>query len=79
MHLRLMGANEKGLDYLNTLPKELKKSIITSFKNLEDNDIVQSEIKATRLYSLLANYDIQKEEYKIPIILGGKNDNKRNS
>lgn len=79
MHLRLMGANEKGLDYLNTLPKELKKSIITSFKNLEDNDIVQSEIKATLLYSLLANYDIQKEEYKIPIILGGKNDNKRNS
>lgn len=76
-YLRMLGASLKGLEYLKKLPKEVKAEIITSFKNREDNPLVKAELKATSVYGLLANgFDLVMEEYKIPIIIGGKNDNK---
>jgi len=78
-YLRILGANQTGLNYLNTLPKATKEKIITSFKNLEENKLVKMELKATKLYGLLTNkINLYLEEYKVPIIIGGKNDNKRN-
>lgn len=77
-YLRLLGSSDQGLTYINSLPKTTKSKIITSFKNLEKDDLVQTELKATKIYGLLTNQpNIYLNEYKIPII-GGKNDDKRN-
>jgi predicted nucleotidyltransferase len=73
--LRMLGADDKGLEYLKRLPKEIKKSIITTFKQHETEDLIEKELQATRLYGLLADRELfEAEEYKIPIILGGNND-----
>lgn len=74
-YLRLLGSNEAGFKYINTLPKETKKKIITSLKNLEDNIIVECELKATRLYDLITDSNTLQEEYKIPIKKGEYNGN----
>lgn len=70
-YLRLLGANDNGLSYLNQLPKEIKNIIITSFKK-NDNDLVLKELQATKLYGIITKQnDLYLEEFKIPI-LGGK-------
>lgn len=75
-YLRMLGSNQKGLDYINKLPKKIKSQIITSFKNQEGNPLVASELSATQIYGILAGKpELTMEEYKIPIIIGGNNDN----
>lgn len=70
-YLRILGTNDKGLSYLNQLPKEIKNIIITSFKK-NDNDLVLKELQATKLYGIITKQnDLYLEEFKIPI-LGGK-------
>lgn len=65
-YLRVLGMNDNGKKYINSLPKDIKKQIITSFKN-NDNDLVNIELKATKLYGIITNnYDLYKEEYNIP-------------
>lgn len=73
-YLRVLGASNNGLEYLNTLPKTTKSKIITSLKNLDSNEFVQIELKATKIYEILTNKKIYIKEFKIPII-GGRNDN----
>lgn len=75
-YLRMLGSNQKGLDYINKLPRRIKSQIITSFKNQEGNPLVASELSATQIYGILAGKpELTMEEYKIPIIIGGNNDN----
>ena len=63
--------NNKGKIFISKLKKDIKKSIITSFKNHEDNLIVQYELLATKLYGIITDKnDLYLNEYKIPIILG---------
>lgn len=63
---RVLGMNEIGKKHINSLPKEIKKEIITSFKNI-NNEIVDIELKASKLYGILINnYDLYKEEFNIP-------------
>jgi len=69
-YLRMLGSNDAGLKYISSLPKEVKKNIITSFKNIQNNVVVDFEIKATKLYDLLTNSENIIEEYKIPIKKG---------
>ena len=55
-----------GKKHINSLDKEIKKDIITSFKNI-DNDLVNLELKATKLYGIITNnFDIYIEEFNIP-------------
>lgn len=71
-YFRVLGASDKGLNYINKLPKTTKAKIITSFKNMENNDLVLQELKATKLYGLITNQpNLYLEEFKVPII-GGK-------
>ena len=45
----------------------MKIKIITSFKNKEDNELVNIELLVTKLYGIITNnYDLYKEEYNIP-------------
>lgn len=67
-YLRVLGMNENGKNYLNKLPKETKKIIITSLKGKTDINS-KYELQATKLYGLITGNDnIYLNEYKIPII-----------
>lgn len=67
-YLRILAMNQIGKSYINTLNKQIKKQIITSFKNNE-NDIVDTELKVSKLYSLLVNEpDLYINEFKTPYI-----------
>lgn len=67
-YYRILGFNEKGRKYINTLPKSLKNNLKTSLKN-ETNATAILELRATKLYCLLTNQNIFDEEFKIPIKL----------
>jgi len=65
-YLRILGMNNIGKKHIGSLNKETKSKIITSFKNI-NNDLVDIEIKATKLYGIITNnYDIYKQEFNIP-------------
>lgn len=66
-YVRILGFNKKGKLYINKLSKEIKNQIITSPKNT-NNKICINELKATKLYDLLTDKNLYKEEFKIPII-----------
>lgn len=66
-YLRVLGVSDKGKKHINSLDKETKKQIITTFKNINNNELVNLELKATKLYGIITNnFDIYKEEYNIP-------------
>lgn len=70
-YLRVLGMNSLGKSFISKLDKDTKKSIITTFKNHEENEIVKFELLSTKLYGIITNKkDFYLEEYKIPIILG---------
>ncbi len=65
-YLRILSMNDKGQKHLNTLPKDIKKQIITSFKNI-DNEIVSIELQTTKLWGIIAGKPlIYLEEYNVP-------------
>lgn len=72
-YLRLLGLNEKGEKYLQTLPKEAKQLIFSTPKNAKNlsftiNNILAYELNATKLYSFLSqNFDLIIQEYQLPI------------
>jgi hypothetical protein len=72
-----MSMNNIGKKYVNKLPKEIKKQIITSFKN-QDNYLVDIELKASKLFSLINNKpNLFINEFKTPYVEGAiRNDNK---
>ncbi len=69
-YLRVLGFNKNAKKYINKLPKEIKEKIITSPKN-SNNYYCLNELKATKLYDIITNSNIYKDEYKIPIIKEG--------
>jgi hypothetical protein len=74
-YLRVLAAYNPGLAYINKLPKATKAKIITTFKNKENDELVNIEVQATKIYGLITKQpNIYLDEYKMPII-GGRNDN----
>ncbi len=63
-YIRILGFNSKGKQYLSKIKKEIQIPIITNF-----NSVLENELKYTKIYSLLTNKDITKEELKTPIII----------
>jgi hypothetical protein len=71
----MLGSNPRGLEYIRRLPKNVKSKIITSFKNQEENPLVRAELAATQIYAVVAGRpELTMEEYRIPIITGGRNE-----
>lgn len=71
-YIRLLGVNNNGLKYINSLNKETKNMLFASAKELKDNElcskILDIELKATKLYSLITNDDtLFIKEYQLPI------------
>lgn len=66
-YLRVLGMNDNGKKHISTLNKVTKSKIITTFKNKENNELVNIELLTTKLYGIITNnYDLYKEEYNIP-------------
>lgn len=66
LYLRILGITKNGEKHLKTLDKDTKKKIITSFKN-NDNEIVLSELKATKLYDIITTSNTYLNEFKVPL------------
>lgn len=61
-YLRVLGFNSSGIKYLTSLEDI---NFITNIKNI-NNNILNEEIKATKLYSILTNKDYLLDEFKFP-------------
>jgi hypothetical protein len=71
-YLRLLGINKVGLNYINSLDKQIKNNIFASVKEINNNDlyynILDIELQATKLYSVLTNDEnLLIKEYQLPI------------
>lgn len=72
IYLRILGIDNFGLNYINTLKKETKNNIFSSVKELKENqicyNILEIELLATKLYSVITNNnDLLLKEYQVPI------------
>lgn len=68
-YLRILGMNKVGKKHLSSLSEEAKSKIITSYKNIEKSDIIDIELRVTKLYGLITGNDqLYYEEFKVPII-----------
>lgn len=68
-YIRILGFNKNGKNYLNTIKKEVTLPLITSYKNLEENKLLEIEYRATLIYSLLVNDpSLIERELQKPII-----------
>lgn len=65
-YLRILGFNQIGLNYINTLPKTLKNRLKTTLKK-ENSQTGLLELEASKLYDLLTNQNTFDDEFKIPI------------
>lgn len=61
-YIRILGFNKKGQEYLNKIKKEVKLPLITNY-----NKLLDIELRATKVYSLVAK-DIVKDELNKPIM-----------
>ena len=70
LHLRILGFNQKGREYLNKVKKDIKLPIYTSYKE-NISHIFDIEFKSTYIYSLIVNDPILiEQEFKNkPIIM----------
>lgn len=73
-YLRLLGMSDKGKKYLSTLDKELKSTIISNIKNIKDNEILNMELRASKLYDLITGKNTYLTEFKTPIKKETSND-----
>ncbi len=64
-YIRVLGFSKKGAKILKEIKNSVKVPIITKYKK-EYNDLFLDDLKASKLYSLIANYNY-KEEFKSSI------------
>lgn len=64
-YIRILGLDDKGKEILKNIKRKIDVPIITKYKK-EYDSLFKDDIKASKLYSLLCNYDY-KEEYQSSI------------
>lgn len=71
IYLRLLGTNKQGLDYIKCLDKRIKNMIFSNVNEITEEhnsyEILNNELKATKLFEYLTNSSILIDEYKLPI------------
>ena len=60
-YVRLLGFNNEGSKYLNSIKKDIELPIITKYRNI-DSKIKEYEDRAASIYSLITNEDVMKFE-----------------
>lgn len=63
-YIRILGFNEKGKKYLNSIKKEVEIPIITNYSSLKNNEMLQLEQRISSIYSLVYNEDLIQKELK---------------
>lgn len=67
-YLRILGMNEKGKKYLSKLDKDTKKMLISSISKLDNYpNILEYELKSSRLFDILTDKSTYELEFKTPI------------
>lgn len=67
-YIRVLGLDNKGKEVLKSVKNKIDVPVITKYKK-EYDSLFKDDIKASKLYSLLSNYDY-KEEYQSSIKKG---------
>ena len=62
-YIRLLGFTTKGKDYLSKIKKQINIPLITGYKK-NISKILDIELRITKIYSLVTNKDLIKEEYR---------------
>lgn len=62
-YIRILGFNQKGKSYLNSIKKELNIPIITNYKP-NFSKLLDLEFRITKIYSIVTNDNILELEYK---------------
>ena len=62
-YIRLLGFTNVGKEYLSKIKKQIKLPLITGYKK-NISKILDIELRITKLYSLVTNKDLIKEEYR---------------
>jgi hypothetical protein len=56
-YIRLLGFNNKGKEYINSIKKDINIPLITKYRDL-NNKVKEYEDKAASIYKLLTNDDV---------------------
>lgn len=67
-YIRVLGMNLQGKKYLNTIKKDLSVPLITKIK-ADKHPYLEHELRASKIYSLMCDRDIFKQEFKPVIII----------
>lgn len=69
LYIRVLGFNQKGQNYLSQIKKETNVPLVSKLSSF-NNEILEIEKRANKIFGLIINDDINKKEYKdFPIIL----------
>ena len=62
-YIRLLGFTSTGKDYLSKIKKQINIPLITGYKK-NISKILDIELRITKIYSLVTNKNVIKEEYR---------------
>ena len=67
-YLRILGFNDKGRIYLNSIKKEINIPIISKITKEKDK-MLEFEIETTKIYDIISNENLIKKEFERIIYL----------
>lgn len=70
-YLRILGFNDKGKAYLNSIKKDCKLNIISKIKR-EKDEMLDFEIEVTKIYDIIYNEGLTKKEFEKIIYMKGE-------
>ena len=72
-YIRILGFTRRGQEYLNKIKKELPIPLVIGYKK-NISKVLDIELKATKIYALVADMSLIKREYQIKPIIKENND-----
>ena len=72
-YIRILGFTRSGQEYLNKIKKELSIPLVIGYKK-NISKVLDIELKATKIYSLVTDMTLIKREYQIKPIIKENND-----
>lgn len=72
-YIRILGFTRRGQEYLNKIKKELSIPLVIGYKK-NISKVLDIELKATKIYALVADMSLIKREYQIKPIIKENND-----
>ena len=67
-YIRILGMNQIGQGYLSKIKHDIHTTLITNIKK-DHSDLLEIDLRASKIMNMLSDKDIFKEEFSPPIIL----------